>query len=260
MKHSLKLFFFWSCLFLLFFHDCYSDEWKRIYLASFPRSGNHWLRQLIEEVTNVATSSVYIDHDEDQKHLPTPFPWGGYCVSRGYTGDRKYPQEGDIVFIKTHYPGFLKVPFDLQPSIKTIRVIRNPVDTFWSYHVFTGVGSDRIPEDFLSKLLYHWRVFQEYWDKQDNVITIRYEDLYNDTFSSLKRVLTEIGYKAEDIHIQRAIAKYPRQGTLYKHAQTIDKEDLKRIEDELNDLIIKYHYPLYSRSQFIRNYLIKDKL
>ena len=31
----------------------HANDWKRVYLASFPRSGNHWTRFLIEEATGI---------------------------------------------------------------------------------------------------------------------------------------------------------------------------------------------------------------
>ena len=54
-----------------------ADNWKRAYLVTFPRSGNHWMRYLIEEATQIATGSVYQDMDRPV-HLERIFPWGGY--------------------------------------------------------------------------------------------------------------------------------------------------------------------------------------
>lgn len=113
-----------------------ADEWQRVYMATYPRSGNHWLRNLIEEATHIATSSVYIDSDggaNDVKHLDTPFPWGGYAAPKGCIGHCRYADKNDIVVIKTHYPSFSAVPFDLQPSLKTIRIVRHPIDSICSF-------------------------------------------------------------------------------------------------------------------------------
>src|SRR5690349_14416639 len=80
-----------------------ASEWKRVYLATYPKSGNHWMRFLIEEVTGVATGSVYCDQNQPA-HMPAPFAWGGYSTPHGYTGKRRYPTKRDIVVIKTHFP------------------------------------------------------------------------------------------------------------------------------------------------------------
>lgn len=54
-----------------------TKNWQhRVYLASYPRSGNHWLRYLIEEAKGIATSSVY--QDPDPPHLDQVFPWGTF--------------------------------------------------------------------------------------------------------------------------------------------------------------------------------------
>src|SRR6185437_16726911 len=79
-----------------------ADEWNRVYLASFPRSGNHWVRFLVEEATHITTSSVY--RDPNFPHLPTVFPWGGYVVDQGYKGNCRFPTTNDPILIKTHYP------------------------------------------------------------------------------------------------------------------------------------------------------------
>lgn len=226
-----------------------ADDWKRVYLATYPRAGNHWMRHLIEDAAHVATSSVYIDMDEGEtKHLPETFPWGAYTSPKGYAGNCRYPHKGELVVIKTHYPAFSRVPFDLQPSVKTIRIVRHPVDSFWSYHLYRDGKSaaPRIPHQFLQQLINTWRNFQEYWDKQENVMTIRYEDLYTDTFGTLKKILVELDYKVTDEDIARAIAINPKKGSLYKHVANFNAEDLALVEQNLGYLMVKYNYPLHS--------------
>src|SRR5437868_3632292 len=100
MSLPIKLiFFFCVCQSMLF-----GEEWNVVYLASFPRSGNHWVRFLVEEATHIATSSVY--RDQDFPHLKNIFPWGGYSTDQGYDGHCRYPTNDDPVLLKTHYPCF----------------------------------------------------------------------------------------------------------------------------------------------------------
>src|SRR5262249_43452350 len=133
------LFVFFVSILILMTHQCFTDVWKRVYLATYPRSGNHWMRFLIEEATHIATSSVYCD--PDPPHLADPFPWGGYCVDNGYRGNCRYPQRTDIVFIKTHFPLFAAHRFDKKPSIKTLRLVRHPVDSIYSFYVYIHGGN-----------------------------------------------------------------------------------------------------------------------
>ncbi len=61
-----------------------------IYLATFPRSGNHWVRYMLEELTGKVTGSVYCDQDHPV-HSPIILPMGGYAPDFGYEGCREYP-------------------------------------------------------------------------------------------------------------------------------------------------------------------------
>ncbi len=124
-------FFFCIALSMLF-----GDEWNKVYLVSFPRSGNHWVRFLVEEATHIATSSVY--RDSDFPHLQNIFPWGGYCTDHGYDGLCRYPTKEDPVLLKTHYPFFSKI---VDPNRKyAICLIRHPIDVFWSFYVYKKSG------------------------------------------------------------------------------------------------------------------------
>src|SRR5690348_17766666 len=99
------------------------QDWhKRVYLATYPRSGNHWVRYLIEDVTGLATSSVYVDGDVERSHLGKAFPWGGYAPPFGYEGKCKYPKPEDSVVVKTHYPAVPAQKFDRMSYVKAIRI------------------------------------------------------------------------------------------------------------------------------------------
>jgi hypothetical protein len=173
-----------------------ANKWKRVYLATYPKSGNHWLRALIEEATHIATSSVYCDQDTPI-HLPKPFPWGGYCPKNGYNGTCRYPRPGEIVVIKTHFPMIGYHDFDPVKPTKTIRVIRHPVDSFYSLFI-QEPPQGKVPQDTMQSFLSGWKQFQHYWDKQPDVYSITYEDLYKTPAPILKKVLKAIGYSVTD--------------------------------------------------------------
>lgn len=109
-----------------------AEEWNTVYLVSFPRSGNHWVRFLAEEATHISTSSVY--RDQDYPHKKNIFPWGGYCTDHGYEGHCQYPTHNDPILLKTHYP---YLPKKIDPNPKTaICLIRHPIDAFWSFYTY----------------------------------------------------------------------------------------------------------------------------
>lgn len=236
-----------------------AKNWKnRIYLATYPRSGNHWIRYLIEEVTHIATSSVYRDkdpNDSDPEHLPDIFPWGGYCSNHGYKGNCVYPSNGETVVVKTHFPALGASLFDKLPYNLTIRIIRHPVDSFYSFYLWFQAFQHplpprrMIPRNDLLQFIQSWRQFQKYWDQADNVLTIRYEDLYNDPAYYLRLVMQATGYPFNQEDIERAIAKYPPMGGLLKYHQYFTREDLLIIQTELGDLMQQYGYELKKSSK-----------
>lgn len=149
-----KLIFFFAAPWALF-----GQEWNIVYLASFPRSGNHWVRFLVEEATHIATSSTY--RDKDFPHLENIFPWGGYCTDHGYDGLCQYPTMNDPVLLKTHYPlHSKKIDPDPKPAIC---LIRHPIDSFWSFYIYKGgKETSLINKNQLMTFIKNWRNFYEY--------------------------------------------------------------------------------------------------
>ncbi len=249
--NSLIGFFFFFCL--LFFRSVFSDhsssdckDWKRIYLVSYPQSGNHWIRYCVEEASGIATSSVYIDF-EPPGHMKKIFPWGGYCCNHGYTGERRYPKKNESVLLKTHFPYSGKTsPFDRKRALMHIRIVRNPVDTFFSRYVKLPKGplEEKIPSKRVDELMRSWKIFQNYWNRQKSVLTLRYEDLLNDPASGIREICKALKYNVSEEDIQRAIAKYPPEGFEYKHIHGFRKNDLKRMAHELRDLLEKFGYEI----------------
>jgi hypothetical protein len=136
--------------------------------------------------------------------------------------------------------------YETLPYSRAVRIIRHPVDTFYSWHVFNS--KNRIPQSItrykLGVYMHFWREFQEYWDRQPNVLTIRYEDLYNAPAAHLKLVLDAIGYQVTQEDIDRAIAKYPPRGGLYKHYDHYTEDDLSFIDAELGNMMKRYGYEI----------------
>jgi Sulfotransferase domain len=224
------------------------EEWShRVYLATYPRSGNHWVRYLIEEATHIATSSVYCDGDVDKSHLGTPFPWGGYCPKYGYEGHCRYPAPDDIVVVKTHYPAVPAREFDRLPYAVAVRIVRHPIDSLYSFYLFDRKGKEypmRIPADLLHKRIKTWKKFHEHWNKQPDAITVRYEDFLERPREMLKTILEVMGYDLSRQQIDRAVDKYPPRGHPMKHIHRFEAEDLELIHRELGDLMKQFNYTI----------------
>lgn len=217
------------------------NEWNTVYLASFPRSGNHWVRFLVEEATQIATSSTY--RDKDFPHLQNIFPWGGYCTDHGYGGLCRYPTKDDPVLIKTHYPFFRK---KIIPDPKhAICLIRHPIDAFWSFNVYKGgkVGN-KISIENLMEYIQRWKNFYEFWQSQPEVLFIRYEDLHENPAFYLSSILQTAGFTFDQTDIERAVTKYSPKGMPLKHINCYDAEAIEMIKKELSHILTRFNYDI----------------
>jgi hypothetical protein len=98
----------------------YQDKLKSTALISFPRSGNTWVRSLIERSTSYSTSSVYCD-----KQL----------ISLRAECDRS-----NIFLIKTHdTKPYAVIRGKKRYYDQFIFLVRNPFDSFLSYYEFTKI-------------------------------------------------------------------------------------------------------------------------
>lgn len=219
----------------------FGNNWNTVYLASFPRSGNHWVRYLVEEATHIATSSSY--RDRDFPHLKDMFPWGGYCTDHGYNGNCQYPTKNDPVLLKTHYPFHpKKIESHSRPAIC---LIRHPVDAFGSFYIYKG-GKEgtQIDKDKLLELIHRWKTFYEFWENRSDILFIRYEDLQLNTATCLSHILQTAGYKFDNADIERAVTKYPSQGQPLKHLGYYDAQTIELIKKELGTYLTMYNYAL----------------
>ncbi len=217
-------------------------QWKkRVYLTSYPRSGNHWLRYLIEEATGLATSSVYFDPDPPHELAP----WSAFTTRNGYEGTRRGPSYDEVVVIKTHYPALGITDYDLLEPYKAVRIVRHPVDAFASWHLSTRPQNPpEISEYRLAQYIHYWRLYEDFWNNNTDVYTIRYEDLYQNPFPVLKGVLSYMGFRVPDQNIHRAVTRYAPEGGLLKHLHRYTPEQLNRISLELGDLMKRYNYEI----------------
>lgn len=243
-------------MFSCFLHG--DENWDQIYLATFPRSGNHWMRFLIEEATHIATSSSYCDFggihmcDSNANHMSILFPWGGYCVQNGYSGKCRYPIEGEPAVIKTHFPFYEKQPHESETHTKTIVIIRNPIDTFYSHYIY--MYPDQKSEIIsLSQIRAHvsqWKNFYNYWKDQPGILLLRYEDMLENPHEILRKTLNYIGYTVSEEDLLRAVQNYPPLGTIGKHMPFYSHEALEWMEKELSDLLDEFKYRLIDSTSY----------
>ncbi|XP_013167977.1 PREDICTED: WSCD family member AGAP003962-like [Papilio xuthus] len=158
-----------------------------IALASYPGSGNTWLRYLLQQVTGIVTGSVSLDYSLRKQGFPA-----------------ENISDGSVLVVKTHkYP-----PKNVNKFESAILLIRNPRDAILaefnrinSGH--TGIAPKsafdmkvRAPRrkvwvPFVSLQLRKWEIFHNLWLTKfpGPVYIVFYEALLSDTRNTLQGIL-----------------------------------------------------------------------
>lgn len=134
-------------------------------MASFPRSGNTWLRFMIEKATGEPAGSVYEDR----------------IMPRGPNG----------VVIKTH-------ELDSYRYTHAIHLVRNPFDAIESYfHWKRDVADLEMAwDDHFQASVADWRAHAVHWlEAEGRKYRVRYEDLHSDTVGELGEVVQWLGFE-----------------------------------------------------------------
>jgi hypothetical protein len=152
---------------------------EMISLASYPRSGNTWMRYMLETATKRFTGSVHYD----------PLPGG-------------LPTQGTPLVVKTHYVGKSAFP-------RAVWLLRHPYDAIASYFKYRHNFDDRTDltwEQHVNEQLPAWQVHYAYWNNFPDRILIRYEDMLKDPGRELRRTLDYIKWPYDDAAITDAVA------------------------------------------------------
>ncbi|XP_071790324.1 sialate:O-sulfotransferase 2-like isoform X2 [Asterias amurensis] len=151
-------------------------------LASFPGSGNTWVRYLIERATGIYTGSIYNDKD---------------LFNKGFKGELKDWRKGTTIAVKTHNPD----PKRISEYKAVILIIRNPYNAIIAEHnrQFGGGHVGVAPESkrkgkawtrFVKELSARWKlVANNYINSQQMLHIVYYEDLQTNLYENLKMMV-----------------------------------------------------------------------
>ena len=149
---------------------------RRTALASFPRSGNTWVRFLLEKAIGELCGSIY--------------------------KDRIMPREASGIAIKTH-------ELDSEKYTDAIHLIRNPFDVIESYFHWRQQGAKRKSTDWnahVRRTAQEWREHTEHWLKAPyEVHRLRYEDLKARPGEELEKLVRWLGFEAPRDRIAAAV-------------------------------------------------------
>lgn len=179
---------------------------KVVYLVSYPRSGNTWLRFLLYNYiwADLKHSSQVENAIPDLHHLETQ----GKLLNLIENDDQ-------FTIVKSHYQYFEDYPY-IEKAIGFIYLVRNPRDiTMSSFRTF-----NRYTEEVVNDIQYcglpknsrrftgNWTNHICSWLKAKNKIPglfIKYEDLRENPEKVLRRVIEFIGLSVEESRIANAI-------------------------------------------------------
>ena len=208
---------------------------KLVWLASYPKSGNTWIRAFLHNYIANAQTPHSINNLVDVSVAECAMAFFGT------PGEILSPQEtqalrpqvhrqltrlhDDLVFVKTHNANLDVHGIPLctpQVTAGAIYVIRDPRDVALSYAAFTGKSLDEIIAFMANEgaanasdgtqvfeLLSSWSRHAVSWVATPRRLLVRYEDLLTDPargFARIVRFLGEAGVQPDPERLQRAIA------------------------------------------------------
>ena len=185
-----------------------------LWLASFPRSGNTWMRFLLtnllfERVRESRVVAEYIDEIIDPLfNLRQSNNWKIIAF-----------ESNSAHILKTHIPFSLSMPLK-DKTIGAIYILRNPLDIVVSLCKRYPGQAEEILNNFLT---YGTHTVSQQWNYGNwhshvfswlqlaklshsiPIILVKYEDLCANPFASCKRILNWLKIERKDDHIHQAI-------------------------------------------------------
>ncbi|XP_059608231.1 WSCD family member AAEL009094-like [Phlebotomus argentipes] len=196
---------------------------KPVALASFPGSGNTWLRYLLQQVTGILTGSVYSDYDL----MMTSFPAEGVHNS-------------SVLVVKTHEHG----PLVWGQFRRAVLLVRDPQGAILAEFNRQNAGHlgiasedlfyEKSWEEFVRNKLISWTDFHLDWTRNflQPIEIVFYEDLVSDLRGSLVRILRFLQWPVDDKNLDCAIKR--RRGN-YKRRQLPFDPFTKSMKDRIDE-------------------------
>lgn len=190
-----------------------------IFLASYPRSGNTWMRTIIG----------YLLYDESRI---TSLKDLNYLVPDIYIGIPRHNNYSQPRVIKTHQSyGTRHNANRTMAYQKNIYVVRHPFDVMQSHyhHYYHASGGQQSFDEFIDRIVHgatHYSSWQQhvlswyYAQKQCDMLYIRYEDLVEDFFNQVTTIahFLDVDYTESKIARVRELTSRERMVDLQKVA------------------------------------------
>ncbi|KAG7161829.1 WSC domain-containing protein 1-like 1 [Homarus americanus] len=226
----------------------------RTALASYPGSGNTWLRYLIQSSSGLFTGSVYIDRE---------------LASKGFYGENEIPECGCTIAVKTHGYCLGGLPAERTKEMdkffgRGLLLLRNPFDTLIAYRNYLSAGHLGVAgpaafkgadwSRFVHGQMEVWRAYALDWITLGrSVLVVHYEYLLEDPQRELLRILQFLRLRVEKQRLQCVMANLDgafRRVTpdkiSYRISDPYTKELHEVVEEGMRDVdlaLVKHGWP-----------------
>jgi hypothetical protein len=209
---------------------------KIVWLASYPKSGNTWLRIFLHNYIFEPAAPYDINALTDlsvsesaaafyQKYNPAPasqLSTQQVQAMRPKVHDDLTRLHDDLVFIKTHNAAVQFHDVDLCTAAATagaIHIVRDPRDVAVSYASYTGKSIDEIiafmgntkaanrsTDVQVFEFLSSWSAHVASWVARPKILHLRYEDMVNIPAKAFGAVVRYLGDAPNTARLEKAIA------------------------------------------------------
>ncbi|XP_071827934.1 sialate:O-sulfotransferase 1-like [Apostichopus japonicus] len=236
------------------------DSFPLVALASFPRSGNTWTRHILQIASQYYTSTVYW---KAERHKPNaPYFRGGEYDYNEKRGICTKTHSGDKEVIDCFSAG-------------AILIIRNPRKVAVSNVMHQKITNEDSRDDELRTRVQHirnntdkWRsrslgiikrwknLYTSWIEHAKRVLVVHYDNLCENTYDELKRILNFLNLPINGYYIQCAVDLKPCHLHEYFDFQPDYPDEYDELIDKLNQTLKDKKLPplpTYSdhRSRFI---------
>jgi len=233
------------------------DKRERVWLASYPRSGNTYMRLIMEQVTGIHTGTPAPPNSK--KGVQALYDRG--FIAEGITDDR-------VWMVKTHFPERARPGGEGIRGHKVMLMMRNPFDSIDSYFNLrtTGTHDQSLEEEEYTRLaeLFDEHVNDEvaclkkyfvFWKNADiPCLFVKYEDL-KANFKDLATEMVQFILNKKDIsgteeqkRLDMVIAEglknlyKPRVGTNFNSLHHYSKDQIRLILTQLREEMIDFGF------------------
>ena len=206
-----------------------------VWLASYPRSGNTFLRIILWQCFGLRSASIYSNDLGGNKKLAE------YVGHIEHDTDEKIRfSKNSIPLVKTH-----EYPSDKSPAIYVIRDGRAACVSLWEFY------NKSLPLEVCVEGQHHFGAWSSHvqswdpWDRPDTLL-LKYEDMTNDLPVILNRISTFLGCEiiSESVPDRNAIAKADGRWVKAKTnwRSELYGDLLKRFNQLNKDVLVKAGY------------------